>query len=174
MIKRALPIILIILGSFILLVSFAAWWSLEPSKPSSSAEQLPKELAGLELIEEQIGTEALNEVSQLHGKEFKLASGAVGIYKSAINSEQITLWVTGALDKKAASSLVRAMSTKISEGNSPFRPTVEREIGERIIYELEGMGAKHFYYQSGVLVVWLAADPKLAEQALLDSLNYYP
>jgi len=71
LIKRALPIILIILGSFILLVSFAAWWSLEPSKPSSSAEQLPKELAGLELIEEQIGTEALNEVSQLHGKEFK-------------------------------------------------------------------------------------------------------
>jgi hypothetical protein len=66
------------------------------------------------------------------------------------------------------------MKDKIAEGNSPFTPTGERPDGSRVIYELGGMGQKHFYFQSGDLLIWLAADVDLAEQALGQVLVFYP
>jgi hypothetical protein len=67
-----------------------------------------------------------------------------------------------------------AMKDKIAEGNSPFTPAGERPDGGRVIYELEGMGQKHFYFQSGDLLIWLAADQEIAEQAISQVLEFYP
>jgi hypothetical protein len=36
------------------------------------------------------------------------------------------------------------------------------------------MGQRHFYFQSGSLVVWLAADDTLAEPALEQVAAFYP
>jgi hypothetical protein len=53
-------------------------------------------------------------------------------------------------------------------------PIEERADGKRSIYVLDGMGQRHFYYQSDRLVIWLAADPEMAEQALDQVLEVYP
>ena len=66
------------------------------------------------------------------------------------------------------------MRDKIIEGNAPFIPLGERQVGGRTVYELEGLGQKHFYFQSCDLVIWLAADANLAEGALTQSLEFYP
>jgi len=67
------------------------------------------------------------------------------------------------------------MREKITSSTGlPFTPAGERQIDGRTIYLLEGMGQQHFYFQSGNLVVWMAVDPPLADQALTEILAFYP
>ena len=73
-----------------------------------------------------------------------------------------------------AKQILVQMRDKIAEGNSPFTPIAERNINGRMVYELDGLGQKHYYYQSGDLIVWLAANEEEAEQALAESLAFYP
>jgi hypothetical protein len=47
-------------------------------------------------------------------------------------------------------------------------------VNGRTLYELTGMGQRHYYFQSNNLVVWLAADDPIAETALAGALNFYP
>jgi len=87
---------------------------------------------------------------------------------------QVTLWVAGAPANLMAAKLVEAMHDKIALGRSPFTPVGERREGGRTIYELDGMGQKHSYFQSGTLVIWLAAEPEVGQQALKEALEFYP
>ena len=66
------------------------------------------------------------------------------------------------------------MRDRIAEGNSPFTATKDLKIGERTIYTLEGLGQKHFYFQSENLIVWTAADASYYETVLQQVLDFYP
>jgi hypothetical protein len=87
---------------------------------------------------------------------------------------QATLWVSGVPLSMIASRVLQAMRDRIADGNSPFVQVDERVDGKRSIYVLDGMGQRHFYYQSNNWIIWLAADPDLAEQALNQLLEVYP
>ena len=65
------------------------------------------------------------------------------------------------------------MRQKIAEGNSPFTPVDEFDSRHRKIYVLEGMGQRHYYFQSQNLVIWLAANPAFADKALQQILEVY-
>lgn len=132
---------------------------------------LPGEIAGLPLGMRSTGRQATGELSRLHGKGFPLSSGAVGVYGE---QHEVKLWVAGAPIQPLASRMLSAMREKIAEANSPFTPAGERRDGGRVIYELNGMGQKHFYFQSGDLLIWLATDAELAEKALALTLEFYP
>lgn len=132
---------------------------------------LPGHVAGYTLARHAFGQAAIDEITQMHGKAFSLTSGAVGIYGA---QGQATLWVSGTGLPFIAGRLVEAMRERIAEGRSPFTPLGGRQEDGRTVYELEGHGQKHFYWQSGRLVVWLAADFELAEQALAEMLDFYP
>jgi hypothetical protein len=117
--------------------------------------------------------DSISEVARLHGNDFSLSSGAVGMYGT---DHSIILWVAGAPYQTMADWMLVAMREKIAmpSSNSPFSPVGERQDRSRTIYELDGMDQKHFYFQSGKLIVWLAADPKWAEEALSQTLQFYP
>lgn len=132
---------------------------------------LPAEIAGLPLGMRSIGRQAVGELTRLHGKGFPLSSAAVGMYG---DQHQVKLWVAGVPIRPLATRMLVAMKDKIAEGNSPFTPTGARSDGGRVIYELEGMGQKHLYFQSGELLIWLATDADLAEEALALTLEFYP
>ena len=168
MMKRIFPLVLITLG---LLLSVAALGQLFLSSRASSSDivNLPKELAGLSLTQTRTGSEAIAEFADLHGKEFPVVSGAIGIY----GNSQIRLWVAGAQSESTALEMTNAMQIKIAQGNSPFTPVNEITERNRKIYALEGMGQKHYYFQSKNLVIWLAVDPKLADEALQQILEVY-
>jgi hypothetical protein len=84
-----------------------------------------------------------------------------------------TLWVSGSPAAPMAAAMVRAMRDKIAEGRSPFTPLGTRSLSGSEIYELTGMGQSHFYFRTGALVVWLAADKALAESALQEAVTFY-
>lgn len=135
------------------------------------AAPLPSKVANVLVTIKSEGWQATSEFNRLHRQKFPLMSGAVGTY--GVNKEA-KLWVAEALFELMARKMVTDMHNKIAEGNSPFSPKGERQQLDRTVYELDGMGQKHFFYQSGRLVIWLAADEEIAEQALKTTLEFYP
>src|SRR5574341_1413870 len=78
-------------------------------------------LGALLIIDTRTGAEATSEFENLHGKQFPLTSGAIGIY----DNQQITLWAAATASDSIASQMVESMREKIAEGNSPFTPLTQ-------------------------------------------------
>jgi hypothetical protein len=168
MMKRIIPTALIASG---FLLSFGAVSLLFFNDPRNSlpAVDLPEQIAGVSLTDAQEGADAISAISELHGQAFPVDYGAVGIY----GDHQMTLWLAGAASDSFAAQMTAAMQHKIAEGNSPFTPVEEIDIGSRKVYVLEGMGQRHYYFQSQNLVIWLAVDPRIAKEALQHILEVY-
>ena len=167
--KRFISIGLIAAG-ILLIAGVVAWsyfWNLTTQPGEVS---LPDSIAGLQMTNYMTGDQAVAEFEDLHGKQFPVTSGSIGIY----GNHQLTLWAAGASSSSMASDMVAAMEEKIAQGNSPFTPLEQLNQGDRTIYVLEGMGQKHYYFQSKNLVIWLAVSPALADQALKQTLEVYP
>ena len=167
--KRILAALLILTGIVIAFTAFG-WLYYQQKIANPVPEAIPDTIASLPLTDQRAGKQAIFDFSQLHGKQFPLTSGAVGIY----GNHQATLWVAGAPLKDMATEMVNAMRDKIEEGRSPFTPTGELSSDGRTIYALEGMGQKHYYFQSGKLVIWLAVESDHAQTALQQLKEYYP
>lgn len=135
------------------------------------AVKLPESIAGSEITLKREGWRAVDELQRLHQQDFPLVGGAVGSY--GIN-QSAKIWVAESSFQFMARRMTRAMLYKIASVNSPFTPSGEFQDGKRIVYELDGMNLKHYYFQSGKMVVWLSSDVDTADQAILDALNFYP
>ncbi len=167
--KRFLPVGLIVVGILLIVGALARFYF--GSLISQPAEvSLPDSIAGLRITNYTTGAQAVAEFENLHGKQFPVTSGSIGVY----GNNEITLWVAGAPSGAIALELTNAMREKIASGNSPFTPLEQLNQGNRTIHVLEGMGQKHYYFQSQNLVIWLAVDPVLAGQALQQILEVYP
>lgn len=167
--SRWLSFGLIGLGALLVISAISTPLILKAQTDSDSAP-LPSQLGGFSLSSEATGSAALQEFAQLHGKSLQVHSGSRASYGLG---NQVTLWIAGAVSSNDASHLLESMRDKIAAGNSPFHPTDSRQVGERMIYALDGMGQKHFYFQSGKYLIWLAAKPGIADQALQEVLDFY-
>ena len=166
--KRIFPLALITLGVLLSIGALSQLY-LNNRVSSSTPLDLPNQLAGLQLTNSKSGDPAISAFTDLHGKSFPVTAGAVGIY----GNREITLWVASTTSNSAARELTDAMQKRIAEGNSPFTPIKEINDRNRNLYVLEGMGQQHYYFQSKNLVIWLAADPALADEALQQILEVY-
>lgn len=165
-----IPILLIALGSLIVLGVFGyGYYQFILTNPKPAP--LPETIIQIPLKRHAFGAQAVGEINTLHSLKFPLSSGAVGVYGS---QAQVTLWVSGAPTKWMAKRLTSDMETRIAEGNSPFNPIGARDHGSRPIYELDGLGQKHFYFQSNDLLIWVAADDEIAGDVLVELLLFYP
>lgn len=135
-----------------------------------SVEQtpLPEEIAGLRLHHFSQGEEALAQIAELHGKKFNLKNGYVAHYKSS--TSEAMLWISESFYESEAQELIGRMLAKIKEGKSPFSGLTEFQASGQTIYSLTGLGQTHYIYQERDMVVWLAVDPPIAEQALKETL----
>ena len=166
--KRIILLVLIMLGILLSLGALSQlYWSNRANSPASL--QLPDQLAGLPITDSQSGAKAIGEIANLHGKEFPVDFGAVGIY----GNQEVTLWIAGAPSESIAFEMTNAMQEKIAEGNSPFTLVSEFNDRNRKVYALEGMGQNHYYFQAENLVIWLAVDPVFADDALQQILEVY-
>lgn len=168
--KQIFSLVFITIGC-LLLLSGVGYALFSGALNSPSAAPLPEQLAALPLVYETSGRQAVEEIARLHRQDFPLTSAAIGVYGL---EPQATLWVSGSPLEFVAARMLSSMQKAIARGDSPFTPTGERRDGRRTIYELDGMGQKHFYFRSGNLLIWLTADPPLAETALRQVLAFYP
>ena len=160
---------LLLIGCGILIVLMALVYGVYEQKVKQiNPASLPGEVAGLPLEGSIYGGPALAELSWMHGQEFQLNEGAVGSYGEA------TLYVAGTPLSFMAKRMMVDMRDKIVGSETPFTPLNEMKYGSRTVYELVGMGQQHYYFRSGNLVIWLAANEQVAELALQEALDFYP
>ena len=167
--KRIFAVGLMVVGVW-LVVGAIGWTFFDHPSNQFSEAGLPHSIAGIRLASSKTGAQAIEAVSSMHGKEFPIEFGEIGIY----GNREITLWVAGAVSYEAAAEMTTAMQDKIAQGNSPFTPTNEIQNRDRKVYVLDGMGQRHYYFQSKNLVIWLAANPSVADAAIQQILEVYP
>lgn len=168
--SKWLPIALIGLGAIIVIAAIAYPTLINASSLSVSAP-IPSQLAGFSLASEATGRAAMQEFDQLHGKTFPILSGAKAVYGTGT---QVIIWVAGTASVVETRKLLEEMRDKIAAGGSPFQASGVQTTASREVYALDGMGQKHFYFQSGKYLIWLAANAEVADQALQQALYFYP
>jgi len=168
--KKFLPFLVVLAGLALILAGGGVLY-FNQLVASPGVVPLPPSIATLPLTAVSEGRQALNEFERLHRQEFPLVGGAVGTY--GVNQEA-KIWVAESPLSLLARKMVIDMETKIAQGNSPFIPSGEFEDGGHVVYQLDGMGQRHFYFQADKLIIWLAADLSIAEQAIQEIMEFYP
>lgn len=168
--NKWLPTLLILLGGALLLALIVFSIFGFPQSNQKSDLTLSPQLGGYSISKQITGSAAVSEFTELHGKNLAVQGGAKGIYGEW---GAATIWVAEAETESAARQLLTDMEEKIAEGQSPFTPQTPMVVDDRTINVLDGMGQSHFYFLSGKALIWLAATPTIAHQALQDALNFY-
>lgn len=125
------------------------------------SEQLgvPERLGALELIGSIDGPEALAQITELHGIDIELVSAYIADY--AYGNERATVWVSVTESSAAGAELTRRMFLAIEDGGSPFSNPRRLSIAVREVFQVDGPGGEHFFYnpvESGEDVVWLSVE----------------
>lgn len=138
--------------------------------------EAPERLGNLELVDSYKGTEAMAQINRLHGLDIHLADAFVAVYTHSSpyhGNSHATVRVGRAENAGAASRLTRRMVDSIKEGGSAFSNLQRLNISSQEVFQVDGPGGAHFFYNSGKLretVVWVtveAADTlKIMEQVV--------
>ncbi len=142
------------------------------SAVAAGALEVPRELAGLPLAHSQQGAAARAEIEQLRGKSIPIEDGYVAHYGA--QSPSAMLYVSRARDEKVARQQVAQMAARIRAGNGPFHHLRESVRFGMTVYSTLGQGQVHYYFRRGDTVVWVAADPTIAQPALADAAKKLP
>ena len=129
---------------------------------SLNKDGIPAKVGSLALTKTMTGTDALAEFAQLHGKGFDLLGG----YMAHYGKDEAFLWVGQAIDDKAATDMVAQMAQKIGPDNAMFQDLNTLDISGRTLFSAVGQGQQHFFYAVNDKIVWLAANPQQAADAL--------
>ncbi len=133
---------------------------------------IPQSLGSLELIGTVEGPEATSRVDGLHGIGMELSDAYIVEYVRG--KERGTVWVGETATSAAAAELVDRMVRAIEGGGSGFGNVRGVPTAGEGVFQLDGPGGDHFFYQSrrtGREVIWLtvsAADPLSILEAALD------
>jgi hypothetical protein len=164
------PFILIFVGIMLVIAAFA-FPAFSNAKNTAGEVPVPNQIGSYSLGSKATGIAAIQEFTRLHGKPFSVLAGAKANYGSG---NQVTLWVASTASIADTSQLLEAMRDKIADDKSPFTPAGSSQDKGRTVFALDGMGQKHFYFQSGKYLVWMAANADLADFALQQILTFYP
>lgn len=133
---------------------------------SAAYSTIPGQLDGLQRGETMVGSQALADLEQLHVKGVGLSNGWIAHYgKGAV------IYVGITRDNATASQLFQAMTSRIGAGNQYFKNLQQLQFGGKQVYTVTGQGQRHYYYQQGREVVWIAAPPGREEQFLKEALQ---
>ncbi len=133
------------------------------------ALEAPPQLAGLALAHAQQGAEARAAIEQIHGKSIPMADGFVAHYGT--ESPMAMLYVSRARDEKVAQQQVEQMTARIRTSPGLFHHLRESVRFGLTVYSALGEGQVHYYFRRGAMVVWVAADPTVAQPALADAVK---
>ncbi|MDP2726089.1 MAG: hypothetical protein Q8P59_00965 [Dehalococcoidia bacterium] len=134
-----------------------------PASASANAS-IPAQIAGLRRGDTMTGPQAMAELEQLHGKSVGLSSGWIAHY-----GKDAVIYVGEANDDATASQLFQTMTSRIGAGNQSFKNLQQLQVNGKQIFTVIGQGQRHYYYQQGRQVVWIAAPSGQEEQFLREA-----
>jgi len=124
----------------------------------------PKTVGTLQLVHALRGKEALQAIDRLHGKGIAGTDGYVAHYES--DGLVAMLYVSRPARSSMTGAQIEKMATGIRAGKTPFSHLKSSERNGTTVYSALGEGQIHYFYRRGADVIWLAADPVVAREAV--------
>ncbi len=139
----------------------------------SLGNSLPETIGAFRLKQVISGKEAKKEIDRLHGKKIGYKAGYIGSYEDG--DKKARIWISEYSVKSEAVEGIRRMSQglKANEG-TPFWHFREISIDGLPVYFAVGMGQVHYFFQKGIRIIWLAADPAPARKTIRDLISKTP
>lgn len=134
---------------------------------------VPPSLGGLPLTHTLQGDDALKEINRLHGKRIRSLDGFVAHYErdGKVTMLYVSRAYLGPIARWQFSRMIEGIRSGASNAEGQFTHLRAREQDGVTFYLALGLGQVHYFYRSGATLVWLAADPEVARQALGDTLR---
>ena len=134
---------------------------------------IPPALGGLPRTHALQGGDALREINRLHGKSIPSRDGFVAHYErdGAVAMLYVSQAYLGPIARWQLSRMVKGIERGAGNVEGRFTHLKVREQEGLTLYSALGLGQIHYFYRSGATIVWLAADPTVARQALADAVR---
>ncbi|MBI2907395.1 MAG: hypothetical protein HYX92_07060 [Chloroflexi bacterium] len=123
---------------------------------TSQTLAVPEIFAGMRLMKQVEGKEAVAQMNKLHGTDIGVISGYLADYAGDRPTQRMTVWSGKTRDDATAAELLRVMTGKIAAGNPVFTGLEKLTLEGKTVYTVKSGDGTHFYYQSRDAVVWLA------------------
>ena len=164
--KSKLPGILFALSIVIVVVGFKALFP-TPEKLQELDSLLPKSIGEWQQIELITGTEALEKINHLHGKNITVEAGAIGSYQ-AVGKGPAMVWISRSKTPALTLEQAEVMADKmVNNPRSPFHDLETLNINKIKVYKFLGMGQVHYIFCRERLAYWISSPPADGEKLLL-------
>ncbi len=120
---------------------------------------VPDQLRNLKLVGSVEGSEALAQIKELHGIDIEMESAYIAEYVH--DNERVIVWFSRTKSGSAGAALTERMLQAIERGDSVFGNLQRLTIGDQEVFQVDGPGGEHFFYNSKEQqenVVWLIVE----------------
>lgn len=155
--RRALAVFVVVVT--VAVVGTIGFFLLRTGGPSRARQAVafPPHVAGLSLVEQKTGSEAMKSVSQMHGLDVGLVDGEIATYAGTGGGGQqrVIIWVGRAKGATEAESLLVLMRDRMTANPGAFSKPQAFQIKDTVYYYASGGGMTNYFYQLGDRVVWV-------------------
>ena len=131
---------------------------------------LPQKLGELNLAKVIQNKKAAVIINKMHGKKLDDCKNYIAIYGN--NHSKNILYVSVYENAEKAETNIKNMAIKMANGSSVFSPLTHNKIGDKIYFETEGMGLKHYFYRTDNILIWWQVELDKAEATYNDLLKF--
>lgn len=161
------PIIFIALIALVAVVGAWMIWFQPQPLPSLTQEEFPQQMDGLPLVQLATGSEAIKQISMLHGTDIDIVSGIVAMYGGHDGAKHIIVWVSESANKAEATKLLDIMDEKMPNSKAFSNYQVKMMDG-RTYYYVTGPDPQmeNYYYQKGERLYWVGVQGGDADETM--------
>ena len=164
--RSKLPGILFALSIVIVVVGFKALFP-TPEKQQDIASLFPESIGEWQQVKLITGTEALEKINHLHGKNITVEAGAIGNYQAA-GKRPAEVWISRSKTPALTLEQAEVMADKmVSNPRSPFHDPETLSINKIKVYKFLGMGQIHYIFCRERLAYWISSPPADGKKLLL-------
>ena len=161
MMKRTIKLGLSLLPILLLLAC-----SPQAEKQQDLGSLFPKSIGEWQQVQLITGTEALEKINSLHGKNITVEAGAIGSYQAA-GKRPAMIWISRSKTEALTLEQAEVMADKmVSNPRSPFHDPKTLSINKIKVYTFLGMGQVHYIFCRERLAYWISDPPADGEKLL--------
>ncbi|TFH46798.1 MAG: hypothetical protein E4G94_01625 [ANME-2 cluster archaeon] len=131
---------------------------------------LPNKLGELNLTKVIQNKKATVIINKMHGKKLDDCKNVIAIYRD--NHSKNILYISVYEDAERAETNLKNMAMRMANESSVFSPLTRSIMGDKVHFETEGMGLKHYFYRVDNILIWWQVEPDKAETTLSDLLKF--
>ncbi|MEA1921201.1 MAG: hypothetical protein U9N63_00940 [Pseudomonadota bacterium] len=139
----------------------------EAKKQQNLGSLFPKNIGEWQQTQLITGTQALEKINHLHGKNITVEAGAIGNYQAA-GKRPAEVWISRSKTPALTLEQAEVMAYKmVSNPRSPFHDPETLSINKIKVYKFLGMGQVHYIFCRERLAYWISSPPADGKKLLL-------